>query len=207
MNLGEIKVEALKLMYVDYVDDLGVENLESMKADANFAGIMSAMPGAINRCFARIEDLDILPLKSIAVQKSQCVQTENGLRLELDKIVEDFGYIDRVICEDETGYNGNHDYIMETDTTIFLPNKEKFIIVYAPTLPRVLGGTDENIQIPIPNKIACLIPYFIKGDLFREDEPAEAAEARNIFESSVEAMKTKKSQRQSRIKVLFSMEG
>ncbi|MBQ8399329.1 MAG: hypothetical protein IJX08_05090, partial [Clostridia bacterium] len=40
-----------------------------------------------------------------------------------------------------------------------------------------------------PDDIACHIPCFIKGDLYRDDEPDEAGEARNFFEAAMEEIK------------------
>ena len=51
MKLGEIKIEALKLMFADYTDDLSMENLAALKSDENFGRYVNSMPGAINRCY------------------------------------------------------------------------------------------------------------------------------------------------------------
>ena len=77
-------------------------------------------------------------------------------------------------------------------------------MIYAPRRKRVTTGTADDEEIALPDKIACLIPYFIKGDLFREDEPAEAADARNLFEASIEAIDNGIKRRQTSVKTVFS---
>ena len=206
MKLGDIKVEALKLMFADYVENMSIENLKDIQEDANFAGIVAAMPGAINRCYSRLEDSKVIPLKQALLNKSQGVESKAGIRFNLVELLKDFGSIDRVICENENGYNGNYDYIMETESTILLPLQEEYTIVYSPIVNRVTNGTDNETEIDLPDKIASIIPYYIKGDLFREDEPAEAGEARNLFEGALELMQTKITQRQTKVKIVYSME-
>lgn len=69
-----------------------------------------------------------------------------------------------------------------------------YTVLYYPSIPRVTSETDDNTELAIPDKIATHIPYFVKGDLFRDDEPDEANEARNWFEMAMEqVVQTKQS--------------
>ena len=66
-----------------------------------------------------------------------------------------------------------------------------YTVLYYPSIPRVTSETDDNTELAIPDKIATHIPYFVKGDLFRDDEPDEA---RNWFEMAMEqVVQTKQS--------------
>lgn len=67
MKLGDIKVEALKIMFVDYTDDIDIDSLSSLKDDENFGKMINNMPGAINRCYARLEEKGIVPLKKVTL--------------------------------------------------------------------------------------------------------------------------------------------
>ena len=40
----------------------------------------------------------------------------------------------------------------------------------------------------LTDELLALIPYFVKSELYEEDEPQMAAQARNIFEASLEAL-------------------
>ncbi len=49
-------------------------------------------------------------------------------------------------------------------------------------------GKDLYEEFKLPDKIAAYIPYFIKGDIYRNDEPNEASEARNWYEQGMETI-------------------
>lgn len=204
MKLGEIKIEALKLMFADYTGNLDVDSLQDLKADENYEYINS-MPGAINRCFSRLEDANVIPLKRVVLSADSGISSNGRIRFDLSEVVKDFNKVDRIVHETVNSYNGNCEYVMETDSIIVLPEiKEDYVLIYSPKLQRVTIGTADDEEIALPDKIACLIPYFIKGDLFREDEPAEAADARNLFEASIEAIDNGIKRRQTSVKTIFS---
>jgi len=205
MKLGEIKIEALKLMFADYTDDLSMENLAALKSDENFGRYVNSMPGAINRCYNRLEDTKVIPLKKVTISKEQGTEQNGRIRYNLSELISDFGTLDRVIAETETSYNGNCEYVMETNSIVMLPSiEDELTFVYSPALARISSSTADDTEIELPDKIASVIPYFIKGDLFREDEPAEAAEARNLFEASIDATNNDIKRRQTSIKTVFS---
>ena len=79
-----------------------------------------------------------------------------------------------------------------------------YTVLYRPTIPRVELLTDNEWEVPIPENIVALIPYFVKGDLYRDDEPNEASEARNWFESGIEEILLRKTNKVSRIKTVYS---
>ena len=196
MKLGEIKAEALKIMFADYAGDISAENLENLGHDENYGKYLAAMPGAINRAYSRLEDCLVVPVKTFDLSTEAGVARGEKIVFDLGALISDFGAVDRVIAWGDYHYNSNADYIMETNTTIAIPNNGKnFTIVYRPLLTR----------IELPDKIACLIPYFIKGDLFREDEPAEASEARNLFEASIAEISDGLTQRQTQVKAVYSL--
>lgn len=204
MRLGEVKIEALKIMFADYTGSIDVDSLQDLKTDENYEYINS-MPGAINRCFSRLEDANVVPLKKTVLEKDKGIVSNGRIRFDLNEVVEDFDKVDRIIHETVNSYNGNCEYVMETESIIVLPEvDEDYTLIYAPRLKRVTTGTADDEEIALPDKIACLIPYFIKGDLFREDEPAEAADARNLFEASIEAIDNGIKRRQTSVKTVFS---
>ena len=205
MKLGEIKIEALKIMFADYTSDIDIDDLQELKTDENYGRYLSSMPGAINRCFSRIENSNATPLKKVTLQKSSGTVANGRIRFDLSSLFSDFGRVDRIIYETKYDYNGNCDYIMETDSIIILEEKdEDYILIYSPMLARITNSTDDNTEIQLSDKVACLIPYFIKGDLFREDEPIEASEARNLFEASLEALNNEIQRRQTKVRQIFS---
>ncbi len=63
--------------------------------------------------------------------------------------------------------------------------EEIFNIEYTPNVAPVSVSTDNNTELDIPESLARIIPYFVKADLYEQDEPELSATARNIFESAL----------------------
>lgn len=201
MKLGEIKIEALKLMFAgngsDYLD-VGVVNLEEMKTQPEYSDYLGSMNGSINRCFSLLEERRVLPTKSFSLG--------GGERHDLGALISDFFDVERIVYEGDRGYNSSCEYFREGDSIIIKDYDERgeYRVLYKPKLERITPGKDEEYEIPIPDSIACLIPYFIKGELFRMDEPDEAAEARNWFEASLAEMRERDAVRQTSVVSRYS---
>lgn len=208
MKLGDIKIEALKLMFVNMVEDIAIDSLESYAQDEIYKSYLVNMPGAINRCFASIEEKRVLPSKSRTLKRSEALASGGFVRFDLDSLISDFFDIDRIVRESADGdYDGDCDYITEGNTLVLERYEEEdgitYTVIYKPTIARITSLTDDNIEIDIPNNIAAYIPYFVKGDLYRDDEPGEAGEARNWYEQAMNEIYLKKEQKTNRIKSVY----
>ena len=201
MKLGEIKIEALKLMFAinngDYTDP-DVDNLEHMKSSRDYSDYLSAMNGSINRCFMLLEEKRVLPVKSTVL----CGEG----RYILD--MADFFDIDRIVYEGRGEYDGNCEYLREGDMVIIKDYDAcgEYRLLYKPSLPRVLSYTPDDFELPMPDRIACCIPYFIKSELFRVDEPDEATEARRLFEAAMKEISKSEYGRQTRVAHSYSLD-
>lgn len=209
MKYGEIKIEALKIMFVNNGDDIRYEDIESCEQDDTYSGYLVNMPGSINRCFSELELKGVLPSKSKVLSPSEGVASGAFIRFDLASLISDFHDIDRVVSETSYGdYNGDCDYKMEGDTLVLDRFDEDdditYTVLYKPTIPRVSSETDNDTEISIPENIASSIPYFIKGDLYRDDEPNEASEARNWFEAAIEEILLKKINKANKVKSVYS---
>ena len=49
-------------------------------------------------------------------------------------------------------------------------------------MPVITSVTDDATEIPLPDELASIIPYFVKADVYELDEPELATQSRNIFE-------------------------
>lgn len=209
MKLGDIKIEALKLMFVNMGDDIDIESLETYAQDEIYKSYLVNMPGAINRCFASIEEKRVLPSKSRTLQRSEALASGGFVRFDIASLISDFFDIDRIVRETSDGdYEGDCDYTTEGDTLVLDRYEEEdgvtYTVLYKPTIERITSSTDDNTEIAIPNNIAAYIPYFLKGDLYRDDEPNEASEARNWYEQAMNEIYLKKEHKTNRIKSVYS---
>lgn len=190
MLLGEIKLEALRLMFVNYDNDINIKDIPELIKDENYASYLNNMTGSINRCFSDIEEKLILPTKVITLTDSNL--NDKHFSFDLGTI-SDFFEIFSVV-KDGKAYESNCNYILEgnvllLDRTI---NGNEYRLIYYPKINRITSATGDTTELEIPESIACLIPYFIKGDLFRDDEPNEASEARNWYEQQIRELHLRK---------------
>lgn len=210
MKLGDIKIEALKLMFVSEETEFHADILEELMLDEEYRIYLANMPGAINRCFAAIEEKRILPSRCYAPDLNEGVESGLHWRFDLGRIPQ-FGKLDRVVRESEYGgYDPSCSYQRE-ETVLVLPrlaSYEHYKILYKPQIPRITLGTDNNTELEIPENIAVHIPLYIKGDLYRDDEPGEAAEARNWFEAAMNelARGADTAGHQTSVRSIYSME-
>ena len=208
MKYGDIKIEALKLMFINMGDDITVDKLDTYAQDDTYSGYLVNMPGSVNRCFSVLESRGVLPPESKTLTASDGVASGAFIRFNLPSLIENFYDIDRVVSETSDGeYCGDCDYQTEGDTLVLERYNDKditYTVLYRPTIPRVESLTDDDWEIPVPENIAALIPYFVKGDLYRDDEPNEASEARNWFEAGIEEILLRKTNKVSRVKTVYS---
>ncbi len=115
MNIGDIKIEALHLMFATQGDRLSSEELADLYGREDYGSYLVAMRGSVNRCYA---DLEIR------------------------------GTVSEPIA-------------------------------------RLSDGGDDTETCPLPDCIAAWIPYWIVGELYREDEPELAAEMMARYEKHI----------------------
>ncbi len=210
MKLGDIKVEALKLMFINVRDDIDIENLDVLARNETYRDYLINMPGAINRCFASIEEKRVLPSKSRTLQRSEARVSGRFVRFDLVfPLISDFFDIDRIVKETSEGdYDGDCDYTMEGNTLVLDRYEEDdgitYTVIYKPKIPRITSTNSNYADIGVPDNIAAYIPYFIKGDLYRSDEPDEAGEARNWYEQAMNEVYLKKEHKTNQTKSVYS---
>ena len=210
MKLGEIKMQALRLMFVQATADHESDDLSVLKSDEECKDYLANMPGAINRCLANLESRNVLPIKRAILSRFSGEVYGGCVRYELSAILPDLFKVERVVWEREKGgYNSSVGYTGEGDTLLLaeIADGERYIILYRPRVKRVTPLSDDATELDIPEHIAALIPYFIKGELYRIDEPDEAQEARNLYEAGLAEIVQESCGVQSKVKTVYSMAG
>ena len=186
MTLGEIKTEALKLMYVRDNTDFDVSELAALREDENINLYLCNMPGSVNRCLSYIESRGVLPRKTRALIFDEKTEDGSIVRINPREVIDDYYDIERVICESGGRYMGDCDYRTEGESLALRYDKDaRYTLEYKPRCKRISAATEDDYELDLPDDIASLIPFYIKSELYRDDEPAEAGEARNWFEQSI----------------------
>lgn len=207
MKLGELKIAALKLLFIDYDHDISVDDLTDLVSDENYKSYLFNMNDSINRAFSDIEEKGVLPSKSFTINKEDGVADGNFIRFDLKSLIQDYFCIDRVVYQNTNGsYNGHYEYQLEENVLVLkdFSDNESFRVLYKPTLERINDTTSNDFELEIPNNIVDKIPLFIKGDIYQDDEPNAANEARNWFESAMRELHRNKTTNISRVKKIFS---
>ena len=186
MKIGEIKVEALKLMFAAYDHDYNSSELTDMKDGEAYRDYLINMPGSINRAFGVLERRGVLPPKSFVITGDGT--TYDGVTVDMSEKVEDFLDVDRVSFKSVYGeYYPSCPYSREGDKIMLsrLHKGDTYTVFYRPKISREYKDDTELSTIGIPDRIAELIPYFIKSELYREEDPEEATRARSLFDQGI----------------------
>lgn len=208
MTYAEIYAEALRLMFATGSDDIAAtaEGLAGLVGNVNYRDYMLSMPGAVNRCFADLEAKKVLPWKTARVGNEDGDKVGGGYRrVLLSEIAPDCLEIERVTQRQEYGdeaeLTAGEDYFIEGDELILIPGAT--VIRYTPALPRIDAGTDLDAKVPLPEALAAVVPYYVKGELYRREEPGEAAEAHSIYEQRVAQVYPEPSRVQTAVKMVY----
>lgn len=195
MTYAQIYTEALRLMFATGTDLFAetAEGILGLLNHPNYNDYLLAMPGSINRCFADLTAKGVIPYKIERVDEEEGVNAGDGFRLlELHDRIPDCteivgikwirGVAAREILEP------GEDYHVEGDE-LYLPIGKPCAIYYTPRLPCVDASTDLDGAVPLPHELAVAVPYYVKSELYRQEEPHEAAEALNLYEQIVAQVK------------------
>lgn len=210
MTLGEIKMQTLRLMFVQAADDYTADEISQLERDEECKDYIANMPGAINRCLANLESRDVLPIKRAVLSKYSGEVYGGSVRYTLSQILPELFKVERIVWESERGgYSGSVSYAREGDTLVLreIEDKERYIILYRPRVARVNAFTDNSTVLDIPDHIAALIPYFVKSELYRIDEPDEAQEARNLYETGLAEIAHETEGVQTKVESVYAMGG
>ncbi len=211
MKLGEIKLEALMMIYPGEVFNVDIDNLESamvaLKGDPNFADYLANMPGIINRCFGVLEQREVLPTKQAELSLAQGENLGPYLRYRINERIEDLRAIEKVIYADGESYEDMCDYRRESQYSILVPFKKqgRYIFVYTPKIPRISVLTSESTEILEGREdIASLIPYFVKAELLVTEHPDDSQMARSLFESALNNLLPQREGHQSAVENVYN---
>lgn len=180
MTIGQIKIEALKLMYL-CARDVHEDELQALGADQNYSDYLAAMPGSIHRALQDMVARKILPAKTYVLPHKKTFDLSS---------IEDYYAAEEVSVYRDDVPEGEAACMVDGTTLILqsVDENKEYRLKYSATLPPVTSATPNSYKLPIPEPLAAAIPYFIKAELFPLDTPsnvAEAERARSTYETTV----------------------
>ena len=207
MKLGDIKAQAISLMFVNTTEEIAHDNLLDHVDDDTYGYYLVRMPEAINRAFSAIERARVLPVRSQELVTAAGAETLRGVRFDLGTLISDYYDVERVVKESRAGYETVTDYFREGDAIVIegFDTAAMYRLLYRPSIRRIGAGTADDYEVSeIPDRIACYLPYAIKAEIFRNDDPDEADVCRVIFETALSAIAMEeKTSRQGRVRTVY----
>ena len=210
MNIGEIKIQALSLMYPDesikYDDttEKGVENaIYELKQNHNFSGLLEASVGAINRAFSQIERKGLSIIKCTDKAYSLCQRSKDGrIVIETDK---DFLRPDKLLCHkgDKT-YACGFEVIGNKIYTDFVGSV--YTLVYYTKIPRITRVTKDSEEIDLPLTVCEAIPYLVMAELIEGEDRQRARDARDEFNKILDECDKSTAPCHQCFQIIYSME-
>ena len=204
MTLGDIKAQALQMMGFDeYVD---ANNVDDFAEDDNFGPLLRQVWSAVNRCFADLETKRVLPLQRASLP----APTGKGTwrRFDYSGISGLFEVV-RLVMETNYGVDDDHPFLLEEGGTLRVNDYDdtaNYVVLYRPKLGRLTAYTADSTVIDLPDALAAAVPYFVKSEIYRFDEPDEAGEARNFYEAAVEQYASRAEiSRQGAVQTVYGM--
>lgn len=182
MTKGQLISICIKLLNEnnsEQIDDTTVSN------NPEFSDRTTVIVPSINRALLRLSELKKLPQSEYTVSYDEKYRNK-PIKVNTD-IVNDMVNINNIILmNEEEGYiQSNVSYFIEGKYLILPPlgREEHYVIFYEPPIEWVLEVDEDVTPLKYPDYVLNCIPYFVKADIFEEDNPTLANLARNIFET------------------------
>lgn len=191
MKYIDIKNNALRLMGITPETQTGEIN------DEIYSDYVVGMDMSILRAIDRMKSLGSIPTKTV---KLPVVQKSDYYNFGLSEL--------KVNGELKSIKNIQENVCLETPFVIFdnriFAYLEKEITYFAEYVPSDFQVIDEK-EIELPDELARIIPYYIKADLYEEEEPSLASLSRNLFESYLEEYRQGNDTTTRKIKKVYSI--
>jgi hypothetical protein len=203
MTLGELKIACMKLIEVQQ-EEITVDNLSE---EIRYNVIES-----INRAMNRVAELGKYPKKSFTLLSTDGEIGDYDTEYTISDFASDFYLLDKITYEDSNGIRSeNVVWFFRDDDTLVLPMLEegKYYVKYTPIPQQFTYDDSDTTTIALSNLIVSKIPYFVKADIFEEEQPAMAINSRNIFENYLATLPVNQDSKpiQKKIKTIFTFKG
>ncbi|MBR2070401.1 MAG: hypothetical protein IJ981_03140 [Clostridia bacterium] len=177
MKLGDVKAEALRLMFVTMEDEVNAENIGRYKHESRYAPYLMNMDGSISRGLQRVANERKLGRKMAEITKF-----EGTGYFVYGRLPEDFLSISGLSRYYNNRFETVKDYKIYGNRKVSVPKRDgvKYFVEYHPNAPKL--PTDDTQELDVPTEVAMMIPYFVKGELYEEEDANAAVLARNLFE-------------------------
>lgn len=197
MNWGQIQIESLRKMFLNS-DVISVDNLDKYKNDKKYKTYLNMMPQAAN------EAINYILENGRPYILDYELENDNSVKYNLKDLIPSFKRLYEISY---TG-NGKLDYRLEGDNYLVIKNWNEgdITIYYEAYLDRITCDTPSSEEIPLDDDLATLIPLYISGQLYKDDDISMATQYLNEFMNQISMISDKNySGGQNSIKTVYSM--
>ena len=199
MKLGEIKLEALKIMNINNDSVLLIDKMDSILSEKRYAKYLNNMFNAINKAIDVINHKKILPQGRTELSELLANQSAINNRFDVSSI-KDFLSVARIVYEDNSCYQVRVPFEREGNLVV-VSNKyvpEYLAMIYDTRIDNITEGLKDEEEVPgLSDELARLIPYYIKFELYQEDEPDLALTAKGTFDQGIESLRVYDNEQES----------
>ena len=195
MTWGEIQIESLKKMFLNK-EVLKIEEIEKYKTDKKYKTYLDAMPQACNEAINYIINLEPI----IKVEKLQ--KNSDNSKYDLKELFSDY----------KRFYNINSEYpvmwTMLTKNIIGINGwtKGNIDIYYEAYPKKVTKDTEISTKIDLEEAFSRIIPLYIAGELYKDDDLTLSTMYMNEFITNLNAMITNDNFTNNNIQSTYRME-
>lgn len=195
MTWGEIQIESLKKMFLNK-EVLKIEEIEKYKADKKYKTYLDAMPQACNEAINYIINLEPI----IKVEELQ--KNGDNSKYDLKELFSDY----------KRFYNINSEYpVMWTMLTKNIIGINGWtngnIDIYYEAYPKkVTKDTEISTKIDLEEAFSRIIPLYIAGELYKDDDLTLSTMYMNEFITNLNAMITNDNFTNNNIQSTYRME-
>ena len=177
MTWGEIQIESLKKMFLNK-ETLKIEELETYKSDKKYKTYLDAMPQACNEAINYIINLEPI------IKVEELERTAENDKYDLKELISGYKKIHNISSEYPVIWTMLTKNIIKIDGW-----KQGNIDIYYEAYPRrITGTTNSTSKIELEEAFVRLIPLYIAGELYKDDDLTLSTMYMNEFMTNLNSM-------------------
>ena len=184
MRLGRIRREALRLMFASQGDVLETATFAELYQNPQYALYLAGMEMSVNRALSRMQTAGALPVGRQVLEGAAVTGSVATFNLGA---IDDFESVVGLFAATRDTYAA-HAYRWEGGTTLVVPlysPDETYVLLYRRTVAVLPPMCADDVEVDVPEALGCLIPYFIKSELYEEEDSIAAERARRYFDDGL----------------------
>lgn len=195
MTWGEIQIESLKKMFLNK-EILKIEELETYKSDKKYKTYLDAMPQACNEAINYIINLEPI-IKSKELEKAS-----QNATYDLKELISDYKKFHDISSEYSVMWT------MLTKNIIRINGWTKGNIdIYYEAYPKTIANdTTSTTKIDLEESFARIIPLYIAGELYKDDDLTLSTMYMNEFMTNLSTMVNNDNFINNHIQTTYGME-